>query len=358
MEHFKKFLLEQAKLHTSMLPQDVVKLCYQATFGAEHLLMNREKAFTYFRKEYETTPANTLPIVEPICDSYVRCNLSAWKQKNIPSKWLFELFYRTASKKSAGTEALFWEYINKVESLFTEHIFSFSKEAWAEYITEYKKQGIRAVHHSEAYRKNEMPAYRLLDSSYAKLLPILERLALIQEKHKTVVDKKIVIAIDGRAGAGKSTLAQILSDILDAPIIQMDDFFLPPVLRTSSRLNESGGNVHYERFCEEVVPFLKENVPFSYRCFDCRIMDYNGKKEIVKSPWCIVEGSYSMHPSFGTYMDYAIFCDVSSEEQFVRIRLRNGDKMLQRFVDTWIPMEEQYFETEQIRERCDSILYL
>lgn len=358
MEHFKKLLLEQSKFHTSMLPQDVVKLCYQATFGAEHLLVDREKAFVYFMQEYAITPPNSMPVFETICDSYVRCNFAAWKQQKLPPEWLFELFYDTASKKSLGTEVLFWNYINIAESLFAEHIFSFSKEEWKDYIAHYKMQEIRAVHHSESYRKNENPAYRLIDINHTKLLPILKKLAVIQHEKVSVTDKTRVIAIEGRAGAGKSTIAQLLSRMLDAPIIQMDDFFLPPALRTVNRLEESGGNVHYERFCEEIIPFLKKKVSFSYRCFDCHIMDYNGKKEVSKSPWYIIEGAYSMHPVFGDYMDYSIFCDISSDEQISRIRLRNGDTMLKRFVDTWIPMEEHYFESENIRKRCDSILYL
>ena len=37
----------------------------------------------------------------------------------------------------------------------------------------------------------------------------------------------------------------------------MDDFFLPPALRTPERRSEPGGNVHYERFLTEVLPNLR-----------------------------------------------------------------------------------------------------
>ncbi|MBS7324987.1 MAG: (d)CMP kinase, partial [Angelakisella sp.] len=37
-----------------------------------------------------------------------------------------------------------------------------------------------------------------------------------------------VIALDGRAAAGKSTLAAALAETLQAAVIHMDDFFLPP----------------------------------------------------------------------------------------------------------------------------------
>ena len=49
----------------------------------------------------------------------------------------------------------------------------------------------------------------------------------------------------------------------------MDDFFLPFELRTAERLKEPGGNVHYERFIDEVVSKLSAGEPFEYGVFRC-----------------------------------------------------------------------------------------
>ena len=53
-----------------------------------------------------------------------------------------------------------------------------------------------------------------------------------------------VIALDGRAAAGKSTLAAALAETLQAAVSHMDDFFLPLALRTPQRLAQPGGNIH------------------------------------------------------------------------------------------------------------------
>ena len=74
---------------------------------------------------------------------------------------------------------------------------------------------------------------------------------------------KRVIAIDGRSGAGKTTLSQILSERLGASVVHMDDFFLPLSLRSDKRLSEAGGNVHYERFIEEVLPHINDGKSFA-----------------------------------------------------------------------------------------------
>ena len=73
-----------------------------------------------------------------------------------------------------------------------------------------------------------------------------------------------VIAIDGRAASGKTTLSLALGDILGAGVVHMDDFFLPGELRTKERLSEAGGNLHRERFSDEVVSHIRGG-GFDYR---------------------------------------------------------------------------------------------
>lgn len=151
-------------------------------------------------------------------------------------------------------------------------------------------------------------------------------------------------------------MATLLSQVLDAGVIHMDDFFLPLELRTEERLAQSGGNIHYERFLLEVLPHLKNSESFSYRRFNCDTMDYGEPRFMQNGMWRIVEGSYSCHPAFGDYMDCRIFCDVSPEEQMNRIVNRNGTGLAQVFASRWIPMEEQYFQAEKIQSKTDIMI--
>lgn len=163
-----------------------------------------------------------------------------------------------------------------------------------------------------------------------------------------------VIAIDGRAGAGKTTLAAALSDALGASVIAMDDFFLPPELRTAERRAEAGGNVHYERFAAEVLPHLADPAPFAYQAFDCATGNYRAR-QIPAGAIRIVEGSYSRHPFYGDYADLTIFCDVSPDEQRQRIEKRNGENA-QAFFDLWIPLEARYFAAFEIDKLADYVV--
>ena len=168
--------------------------------------------------------------------------------------------------------------------------------------------------------------------------------------------EKLIIAIDGMSGSGKSTLARIIAGRYNSNIFHMDDFFLPPELRSEERLADPGGNVHYERFCEDVLPYLKSPELFSYRIFDCSRMDYNGESTVRNTPIRIVEGSYSHHPKFGKYADLFVFSDVDAVEQMRRIRLRNGEEKAQMFAKKWIPMEERYFAAFEIKTHADAII--
>jgi uridine kinase len=170
-----------------------------------------------------------------------------------------------------------------------------------------------------------------------------------------------VVLIDGPAGSGKTTLGTMLSQVLGWSLVSMDDFFLPLDLRSEERLSEPGGNVHYERFYQEVVePIVKarngDNVsPATYRLFSCITFDYAGEKTFDPNKPLIVEGSYSLHPYFKNYQDLGLFLSLDSKTQARRILARNGPEKAQVFRERWIPMENRYFDFYRISDRADLI---
>ena len=166
--------------------------------------------------------------------------------------------------------------------------------------------------------------------------------------------ESIVIAIDGMAASGKTTLSKIISSYFDARIIHMDDFFLPLDLRTNERFKTPGGNVHYERFIEEVIPSINGDI--DYRRFNCSMMNYDNNIVLKYKPVTIIEGSYSTHPLFGKYYDYLIFTEIDNEKQINRILCRDGEKLLQMFIDKWLKYECLYFDTFNIKQNANIII--
>ena len=68
------------------------------------------------------------------------------------------------------------------------------------------------------------------------------------------------MVIYGPPGTGKTTLASELQKKLNCNVIHMDDFFLPFEKRTPERLSEIGGNIDYERFSEEIVRNIRQDL--------------------------------------------------------------------------------------------------
>lgn len=342
----KEIWQEQIKIHPSFQPQDAVKLCYQAAFGAEHLLTDIEAAENWFVQEWEKVPDTEEPLYEQLTDRVCRINLGAWKREGLSGEWLWKMFLR--SQYPRGDTAVFLSYLEQVASLAMQGSLPFSWEEWKSFKESYLQQEPHAVHHSSFYREQEHPAYRLVSAKMLSLIPVLKAI-----QQKTSGKEHVVIAIDGRCASGKTTLAKYLEDIAGASVIHMDDFFLPGQLRTQERLAQPGGNVHYERFREEVLPFLRKGQDFSYARFDCSRMELGEKRMISGEKWQIVEGTYSCHPEFGSYMNVRVFADVKPEEQLRRIERRNGKQAAETFRTRWIPMEERYFESFDIKGSAD-----
>lgn len=178
----------------------------------------------------------------------------------------------------------------------------------------------------------------------------------IINKINELLSKKeyIVIAIDGMAASGKTTMANELSKLYDINIIHCDDFFLPPKKRSMERLNEVGGNIDYERMYDEVICNLNENI--EYQPFNCSIMDYNEIIKLKRKRITVVEGSYSLHPYFKKYYDLSIYLLMDEQLQINRILNRNGEALLNRFINEWIPMENRYRDELNILKNVDIIL--
>lgn len=347
--NFKECLINQLKKHPQAMPQDIIKMCYQAAFGGEHLSIDFKKAKDYLYEESERTLPCEGELYEQISEDIYRVNLSAWKYEGFPCDLLFKIF-TLSFKETQGGEAEFLKLTDEASEVLKREKVNFSYSEWEDFFKGYLKKGITPLHHSDKYREAEKPAYRIVKKELIRIIPILKKALALKDK-----TTPLIIAIDGRAASGKTTIADNLKELLSADIIHMDDFFLPPSLRSPERFKRAGENIHHERFLKEVIPFISKNDAFSYRIFDCQRMDFNGERKI-ESKIRIVEGSYSLNPVFGDYADILVFSDVSEREQIERIRKRNGEEMLKMFTDKWIPLEEEYFEFFKIRDKANFIV--
>lgn len=177
---------------------------------------------------------------------------------------------------------------------------------------------------------------------------------LISRAKKQKPGQRILVAIDGRCAAGKTTLASLLQNEIGCTVFHMDDFFLRSEQRTEERLRTPGGNVDYERFLSEVLLPLKSGAEWiAFRAFDCSSMRLKAPVRVRAGEVNLIEGSYSCHPALWEHYDLHLFMDVSANEQKRRIIARNTADGWKIFSERWIPLEEAYFQAYQIKERCE-----
>lgn len=154
--------------------------------------------------------------------------------------------------------------------------------------------------------------------------------------------RPLLVTIDGPCGSGKSTLAARLAQVLNAPVIAMDDFYVPHAQKTSERLNLPGGNADVERLMQEVLLPWQRGGGFSYRPYSCHEDRLLAPVHVPPAEITLLEGSYCNLPRIRQLANVRLFLSVGQEEQLRRLRARNA-VALPMFLEKWIPLEEAYF---------------
>lgn len=325
-------------------PQDLMKLLYQREFGCGHMVSDEARCLKMLEAEYQTA-ARGETLLEDIGGGYSRLYLGSARDAGYAPGLLSRVFFLSAQKKS-GDGARFLALADALKNHFDPGAVDALKQEAA-------ASGFAPFSHSETYRAAYRPAYRVILTAYGALLPALR---LIDERKKE--KRPLLVGLDGRCGAGKTTAAGLLSDFFGAPVLHMDDFFLPPALRTKARLAEPGGNIHCERFLAEVAEPLERGDPAVYGVFDCSVGRVTRQNTLPITDVIVIEGSYALHPRLQSLYDVRLFADAKKETQKARILARNGAEGYLPFRDKWIPMEEAYFDFFRIRDVCDEILML
>jgi len=324
--------------------QDYLKFIYQEEFGCGHLLADVGASFE--RLKEEAMVANmSQPTVEILGENFARLHLSALKELSMET---FHRLFVLSARQLTGSEQGFYAKAELLKEVCLSENLPFTVEEIELELAELKKKTLKPFSHSLSFHQEYQPAYRVIEQKYVQFLPLIAKIdEMLTQNPQTV------LSIDGDCGSGKTTLAELLREIYDCNLISMDDFFLQKEQRTPERLAEIGGNIDYERFCDEVLIPLKAGVSFSYQPFNCQTFAFDDPVHLQTKNLTIIEGSYSQHPIFAKNYDWKVFLSVPENIQSTRILKRNGAFLHEKFQNIWIPMEKKFFSTYQIKENSD-----
>lgn len=342
-----ELLKRQIEYYPELEIQDILKAIYQSVFGCGHFVYDEDRCRRLLSEELENNTQANVRVLEDLGE-YCRIHLSKTDDLNISSEMLLRLFILSARKEDRMAE--YTEILHTMPALCDDGILPFEADDMKKAVEAHIAEGCPSLHHSDVFRRKYHPAYRVVRKEYAELLHLISLIeGLLKEKDT------FVIAIDGNCASGKSSLAKLLGEVFKADVVHMDDYFLPFDRRTPERMSETGGNIDYERFLAEVLLPLSRGEEYISRPYRCHSGYYEETQIRKPSTLTIIEGSYSMHPELERYYDFKILMSCDKEEQILRLERRNPE-LLDRFISTWIPLENRYFEGTNIEKRCDIII--
>ena len=179
----------------------------------------------------------------------------------------------------------------------------------------------------------------------------------------TRVRQPILVAIDGPGGAGKSTFADGLSELLatrraPAQVVHGDDFFRPEDERPTGNPYQRpiGSDFDWVRLREEVLLPLSRGACARYQRYDwyldaltdCRYVDPRG---VV-----IVEGVYSMRRELAALYHFRIWVECPRATRLARALARDGAGARERWERDWMPCEDRYIAEHRPHELAEAVI--
>ena len=172
-------------------------------------------------------------------------------------------------------------------------------------------------------------------------------------------DRPALIAIDGMAASGKTTLCAALeTEIPGCFVIHMDDFTIPFEYRFPGYFDAQLSNADIARFDREALSPLLAGRDAVYRPYRCHPEPgFLAPKRVPAGAACVlIEGAYCLHPQLFDRYDLRTLMTVGDKTQHARILQRNGEAQLARFESTWLPMENRHILERDLKSRCDLVI--
>ncbi len=164
----------------------------------------------------------------------------------------------------------------------------------------------------------------------------------------------LVLALDGRSGTGKSTIARALAKARNAAVVPLDDFFDASVpgaqwdaWSPAERLQRV---FDWTRVRNEALVPLRAGQPGRWRRFDFAAGPradgsysmLTDSVECAPMPLVILEGAYSASKPLADLVDFTILVEASTEERASRLRARESAEFLAAWHARWDAVEELY----------------
>jgi uridine kinase len=167
----------------------------------------------------------------------------------------------------------------------------------------------------------------------------------------------VLVAIDGRGGAGKSTLAAELSPRFGATVVAIDDFSRAMDEAVRWRLSAEEAyrqNFDWQRLRDQVLVPLRRNQPASYQRYDWILKRLGETAQAEPKGVVVIEGVGSCRPELRPFYDYSIFVDTPPEVCVARLKARGHNN--EEWIPRWCAAEDWYIQHFDPRAFADIVV--
>lgn len=187
----------------------------------------------------------------------------------------------------------------------------------------------------------------------------IDRLSRIIQDRPLFGETKLV-AIDGRGGAGKSSLAKLLkARMQNSKVVSVDDF---PCSPEEHPFHPSGTQteISFSRLINEVLTPLKEGREARFRkrsWWSTNLDKLHEEQQIVPGGLVFIEGCFSLRYELRDYYDLRIWIECNLKEALQRSISRDGEEIRYHYDETMILLncvKSQGDDTSKVRDSISS----
>jgi uridine kinase len=174
--------------------------------------------------------------------------------------------------------------------------------------------------------------------------------------------KPLLVALDGRSGVGKSTMAQAIAQELEGIVIIGDDFFSGgPDSEWDARTTEAkvADCIDWRRLRKEALEPLLAGQPASWHPFNF-ISGIGLSEEVIQckpASVIILDGAYSCRPELADIVDLSVLIEMTDDKlRRQRLLAREGHDFMASWHKRWDAAEDHYFTQVVHRSMFDLII--
>ncbi|WP_160723775.1 uridine kinase family protein [Bacillus sp. USDA818B3_A] len=196
--------------------------------------------------------------------------------------------------------------------------------------------------------------FKIKKGDYPTLEQWIDSVHQLPKKYST-----LLIGIDGCGGAGKSTLAKVLSEKWpNVTVVHMDDFYFPSKQKINKPPAQKpiGADCDWKRVLAQVIEPISKGKQARYQRYDWNTDQLAEWHDVPAGEIVIIEGVYSTRMELANYYDFTIWIDCLRETRLDRGLARDGEEARDMWENNWMIAEDYYLEKHRPQDRANLVI--